>query len=198
MLRITGGTLRGRRIATPKGRMTRPTAEKVREGIFNTLGSLVDLEGAVVLDLYAGSGALGIEALSRGAGQVVFLEAHARTAAAIRANLKSLGVPPSQWRVITARVESWLGKPQIPEGVLVILADPPYASGEAERALEALARATAVPSGTNIVLEAAARSAPELPAGLEILRVKRYGDTQVVYLAKTEIPALHSVEGTPS
>ncbi|MCZ6557644.1 MAG: 16S rRNA (guanine(966)-N(2))-methyltransferase RsmD, partial [SAR324 cluster bacterium] len=177
-------------------RKTRPTLDRVREALFSILGTRV--AEARVLDLYAGTGAVGIEALSRGAGQVVFLEAHARTAAAIRANLKSLGVPPSQWRVITARVENWLGKPQIPEGVLVILADPPYASGVAERALEALARATAVPSGTNIVLEAAARSAPGLPAGLEILRVKRYGDTQVVYLAKTEIPALHSVEGTPS
>ena len=197
MLKITGGHLRGRRIAAPRGRATRPTAEKVRMSIFNALRSLVDLEGASVLDLFAGSGALGIEALSRGAAHVTFLEAHARTAAVIRANLEELDLPRSQWQVLAARVEAWLPKARPAGPPLVILLDPPYSSGAAEGALAALAKARAVPEGATIVLEAAARTSLKAPPGLELLQVKRYGDTQVLYLEKARTPATHSVEGPP-
>ncbi len=184
MLRITGGTLRGRRIGAPKGRDTRPTSEKVRAGIFDALANLVDMDGATVLDLFAGSGALGIEALSRGAAHVVFLEAHAKTAAAIRATLRQLELPGGQWQVVTARVESWLGRPAPERPPDVILLDPPYASPQGEAALAALVRAPTVPKGALLVLEAAARTAPAAPAGLELVKVKRYGDTKVLFLRK--------------
>ena len=98
MLRIIAGELRGRRIAVPPGKGTRPTADQVREGLFNTLAHMTTLEGARVWDLYAGSGALGIEALSRGAAHVTFVERGGRAVATIRANLASLSIDPERYR----------------------------------------------------------------------------------------------------
>ena len=182
MLKITGGELRGRRFQTPKGRATRPTSEKVREAIFNTLQGMVTLKGALVLDLYAGSGALGIEALSRGAAHVTFVESHARTAQGIRDNLKQLGLPEARWSVAATNAEGWLTATDLWESPLLILADPPYASGDAEQLLATLAAASNLSGDSTIVLEAASRLPLEAPPGLELLRVKRYGDTQVMYL----------------
>lgn len=184
MLKVTGGDLRGRRFQTPKGRGTRPTSEKVREAIYNTLQGLVALEQARVLDLFAGSGALGIEALSRGAAHVTFVESHARTAQGIRDNLRQLALPGARWTVATTQVEGWLDASQPLEGPLLILADPPYAGGGAEQILATLAASSTLGPGCTIVLEAAARLPLKAPPGLELLRVKRYGDTQVLYLIK--------------
>lgn len=184
MLKITGGELRGRRFQAPKGRATRPTAEKVREAIFDTLNGIVDLPGACMLDLFAGSGALGIEALSRGAAHATFVEAHARTAAILRENLRRLELPGERWEVAAARVEGWLRGASPAKRPLVILADPPYATGDAEQVLATLVATPQVPADSVIVLEAASRLALAVPPGLELLRVKRYGDTQVLYLIK--------------
>lgn len=186
MLKVTGGELRGRRFPAPRGRATRPTAEKVREGIFNVLANLVELEDAAVLDLFAGSGALGIEALSRGAARVIFVESHARTAGGIRATLKDLGIPGERWEVAVSPVASWLRRAVPAQTPLVVLADPPYASGDAEQVLTALEQAAGVAPGTIIALEAASRLELAPPGGLELLRVKRYGDTQVLYLRKRQ------------
>lgn len=184
MLKVTGGELRGRRFQTPKGRATRPTSEKVREAIYNTLQGLVTLEQAQVLDLFAGSGALGIEALSRGAAHVTFVESHVRTAQGIRDNLKQLALPEARWTVATTQVEEWLGASHPVEGPLLILADPPYAGGGAEQILAILAASSILALSCTIVLEAAARLPLKAPPGLELLRVKRYGDTQVLYFTK--------------
>jgi 16S rRNA (guanine966-N2)-methyltransferase len=190
MLRIIGGRLGGRRFNTPPGRQTRPTADKVREAIFNTLATLLELDGARVLDLFAGSGALGLEALSRGAVHCTFVEAHARTAAGIRANLALLGLEPAAAQVVTARVEAWLRKAPAapaepaPAPAGLVLADPPYAYGDHAGLLEALAASDAVAPGALIVLETAEGQALAPPARLEVLRTKGYGDTQVCYLEK--------------
>jgi len=184
MLKITGGALRGRRFPAPRGRATRPTAEKVREGIFNVLANLVELGDAAVLDLFAGSGALGIEALSRGAARVTFLESHARTAGGIRSTLRELSISGERWEVVASPVASWLRRAVPAQTPLVVLADPPYASGDAEQVLTALERSPGVAPGAIIVLEAASRLELAPPGGLELLRVKRYGDTQVLYFSK--------------
>lgn len=185
MLRITGGEWRGRRIAAPKGRATRPTAEKVREALFDTLAGLVKLEKAHVWDLFAGSGALGIEALSRGAAHVTFVESHARTAALIRASLEQLSVPPNRQRIVTARVLPWLRKAGEAPPPRLILLDPPYASGDGAAVLEQLATAPLLAADGVAVIEGAAREPAPLPPGLELLRVKRYGDTELRFVAKT-------------
>ncbi|HKI99805.1 MAG TPA: 16S rRNA (guanine(966)-N(2))-methyltransferase RsmD [bacterium] len=186
MLRIIGGRLRGRRFNAPPGRQTRPTADKVREAIFNTLASLMDLDGVEALDLFAGSGALGLEALSRGAAHCTFVEAHGRTAAGIRANLGLLGLEPATAQVVTARVESWLRQAALPRPADLVLADPPYAYGEHDALLAGLADSGAVAPGALIVLEMAEGQALAAHPRLEVLRMKGYGDTQVCFLEKQE------------
>ncbi len=171
-------------MTAPKGRATRPTSEKVREGIFNVLANLTELAGSVVLDLYAGSGALGIEALSRGATRVIFVESHPRTAGGIRANLQQLSVPSDRWQVVVAKAETWLKKPPGGPAPGLVLLDPPYAAGHAERALAAVASSPVVPAGALVVLEAAARRSLGVPPGLELLRTKGYGDTEVGFYSK--------------
>lgn len=184
MLRVIGGTLSGRRLAAPKGRHTRPTSDKVREGIFGSLESLIPLDGAHVLDLFAGSGALGIEALSRGAAFCDFVEAHARTAAVIRSNLEALGLTRASARVVVARAESWLNHPRVAAPVTLALLDPPYQFRDYGAVLGRLAAAPWIGHGAAIVVEAARAQKLEPPTGLEPIRTKRYGDTQVWYFRK--------------
>src|SRR5258706_12332909 len=122
-LRIVAGRLKGRRLRVPSGDALRPTSERVREALFNILGQ--DLSGFDVLDLFAGTGALGFEALSRGAHRVVFVESNPRTAAALGRSGEELGVDRDA-RVIVARVEEVLDRGRLGGPYHVILADPPY------------------------------------------------------------------------
>lgn len=187
MLRITSGSLRGRKIQAPKGQNTRPTSEKVREGVFNVLANLCPLQGVVAADLFAGSGALGIEALSRGAEHVTFVEFHAKTAALIRSNLTSVELPRHQWQVESTQVVNWLRKLESPNSPTLIFADPPYAGPHALETLQAIARSKVLTEGILVVLETDRRNRPEIPDGLELLRAKSYGDTEVLYCRKTLI-----------
>ena len=194
MLRIVGGSLGGRRLNTPPGMSTRPTSEKVREGIFNTLDSMMDFSGIHALDLFAGSGAMGIEALSRGAATVTFVEGHGRTAGVIRSNLQKLGLPKERARVAQSRVESWLARTTTasdgPAGAGLALIDPPYAYAAYGACLAALATTPHLAPAGIIVLETAHDPGSgvleilEHPPGLEPLRTKRYGDTLIRYYRK--------------
>lgn len=121
MTRVIAGEARGRRLAVPAGQLTRPTSDRAREGLFNTLGPL---HGKRVLDLYAGSGAVGLEALSRGASQVTLVEYQPSALRAIAANIASVGLPGAE--VVAERVERFLARPaRAPYHV--VFADPPYA-----------------------------------------------------------------------
>jgi 16S rRNA (guanine966-N2)-methyltransferase len=154
----------------------------VREALF---GRLTDLEGTSVLDLYAGSGALGIEAISRGAALVVFVESAAQTVAALRENLLDLEVEDVALVKSgdVAHVVSDLGRAK--ERFDLVLLDPPYASDEPTRALEALVGSRVLAPGSMVVLERARRhSSPQVP-GLSMLDERRYGDTVVArYVAE--------------
>ena len=177
-LRVTGGRLGGRRLRAPS-RGVRPTADRVREAVFARLG---DLEGAAVLDLYAGSGALGVEAASRGAASVVFVERAPATRAVLRANLDALGLGDSQ--VIAAdaaRAVAQLGR----EGRRfdLVLVDPPWASGEAARALEALVAAGVLAPQALVVVEHGRRHSLPVVRGLAVRDERRYGETLVTRLA---------------
>jgi len=189
MLRIVGGEFGGRRIPAPEGRETRPTSEKVRAAIFNVLHHRLEWAGLTVLDLFAGSGALGIEALSRGAARAVFVESHARTAAMIRGTLRELGLPPVRAEVVTARVEAWLAKAALPEPAGLVLLDPPYEYPGIGDVLSAVAESPAIAHGAMVVLETGREFPAHWPAALESLEPKRYGDTQVHYLTKRALPA---------
>jgi 16S rRNA (guanine966-N2)-methyltransferase len=172
---VVGGRLRGRRLRAVPGRETRPTGDRVREALFAILGDRV--EGARVLDLFAGTGALAIEALSRGAASAVLVEQAAPAVAVIRANLDALGLA-DRARVRRTRAETYLRSQRDGPFDLVLL-DPPYAApvGLVAGVLGRLAR-TALAPGAVVVVEAAARAeAPPWPPGLTAERPRRYGDT---------------------
>jgi 16S rRNA (guanine(966)-N(2))-methyltransferase RsmD len=161
----------------PRG--TRPTTDRVRESLFNVLTARIDLHGMAVLDLYAGSGALGLEALSRGAATTVFVESDQRAAAVIARNIKTLGVAGATLRRGT--VASVLAEG--PEAAVdLVLADPPYDVDEAEVSgmLAALSGHGWTTAGSVVVVERGA-SGPELtwPDGWRPWQARRYGDTRL-------------------
>jgi len=178
-MRVIAGTLKGRRLAPVKGRI-RPTAAKVREAIFNILGEAV-IE-ARVLDLFAGTGALGIEALSRGAKAAVFVEDHPEALKVLRRNLHDLGLT-AQTMVLPIPVLTALKKLAV-RGDRFHLAflDPPYGGGVAAGVLEALAAAQLMLPQTWVVAEHSRReSLPERGGDLWRRELRRYGDTQVAF-----------------
>jgi 16S rRNA (guanine966-N2)-methyltransferase len=168
-VRVVAGEFRGRRLAAPRGARTRPTADRVREALFSMLG---DVSGARVLDLYAGSGALGIEALSRGAGSAVFVEQNARAAAVIERNLASLGL---EQKVVRDDAMRFLARA---EGTFdLVFCDPPYdsASRMAGPLTEGLPDVTS--QDARIVTESDKRKPLELP--FPLLTERTYGDTRI-------------------
>ncbi|MBP2323688.1 16S rRNA (guanine966-N2)-methyltransferase [Kibdelosporangium banguiense] len=171
MTRIVAGTAGGRRLAVPP-RGTRPTSDRVREAMFSAIEAALDLDGARVLDLYAGSGALGLEALSRGASAVTFVESDRDALTVLRSNIAAVSLPGTS--VVSGRVLSFLAGEPSPYDL--ILADPPYADTDIDAVVAALAGWTA-PDGL-VILERSARSpAPAWPASLAPLKVRKYGDT---------------------
>jgi 16S rRNA (guanine966-N2)-methyltransferase len=175
-VRIVGGTLGGRVLRAPAGSDTRPTSEKVREAIFNILGSV---EGDHVLDLFAGSGALGIEALSRGAARATFIDSRKTALAAIHANLGDLGLA-DRADVLAGDAVACAARPtEIPWRL--VFADPPYRSDLAARAVLAIPAACLAPDAV-IVIEHDRRNAPPEVLG-SLLRTdhRRYGDTLVSF-----------------
>jgi 16S rRNA (guanine966-N2)-methyltransferase len=200
-VRVVGGAWRGRPLQAPPGRGTRPTSDKVREAVFDVLGALPEaaeaLAGHAVLDVFAGSGALGIEALSRGAATCTFVESAAPALRALRGNLERLGVPVS--RGGGGEPHEVSGTPG-PRAVVLgtdvrralaadarrgarytlVFADPPYAAYEQVRPALVDSLGRVLVSGAVLVVESAAGT----PAGLPwtVVKEKRYGDTRVTFL----------------
>jgi 16S rRNA (guanine966-N2)-methyltransferase len=172
---VTGGRLAGRGLrAAPTG--TRPSSDRVRVALFARLG---ELEGARVLDLYAGTGTLGIEAISRGAREVVFSEQAPRSLAVLRANITALGVATNA-RILAGdavRTVQRLGREGVPFDL--VLLDPPYAAGEVGRALVALVAAHLLAPEALVVVESGRRHPVPDVAGLAPLDERRYGDTLI-------------------
>lgn len=183
-MRIIAGAFKGRRLAPVKGRI-RPTAAKVREAVFSILGPAVG--GLRVLDLFAGTGALGIEALSRGAAVAVFVEDHPESLKVLRRNLEDLGLADrtTVWPLpVTAALKKLAG--QVERFGLAFL-DPPYGGGDAVAALTALASLNLLRPGARVVVEHSRReSLPEACGQLGRLEVRRYGDTQVAFYLMAE------------
>jgi 16S rRNA (guanine966-N2)-methyltransferase len=189
MTRVIAGTAGGRRLSVPAGRDTRPTSDRAREGLFATVQAIRGpLAGASVLDLYAGSGAVGLEALSRGAARALLAESDPRALRVIRANIAALGLAGAS--VAADRVERLLARgPAAQEAAGdgrfdVAFADPPYAmTGEAVTAmLAALAQAGWLVPGALVVVERSTRSGPvHWPEGYAGDRARRYGEATLWY-----------------
>jgi 16S rRNA (guanine966-N2)-methyltransferase len=182
MTRIIAGTARGRRIKAPAGERTRPTSDRVREALFSSLDAeLGTISGLRVLDLYAGSGAVGLEARSRGAGVVTLVEQDRRTAGLIQDNLRSLGL--SRVEVITGPVARVLaGPPRAPYDVVFL--DPPYALGSdtVHAGLAALVAQGWLAHAAVVVVERSTRSEDlAWPPGLVSARSRKYGETTLWY-----------------
>jgi 16S rRNA (guanine966-N2)-methyltransferase len=172
-MRIIAGSRKGHRITAPKGLDTRPTSDRVRENVFNIVAPWV--EGARVLDLYAGSGAMGLEALSRGATTVVFVESDREAARAIERNLDKLGLTGA--RIVRGDAATGLAH-EVGAGRKydLVLADPPYVMTNYDSLANYLPRVLA--DDGLLVLETAARVEPKLP-GLAARTTRKYGSTRV-------------------
>jgi 16S rRNA (guanine966-N2)-methyltransferase len=180
MTRLIAGLAGGRRLKVPPSGV-RPTGDRAREALFNSLGTLLDLEGTAVLDLYAGSGALGLEALSRGAGSVVFVESSPRVLPVLRANLAAVGLPGG--RVVAGSVPSVVAG-RAPGAFGLVLADPPYdvPADEVLGVLRGLTDHGWLAPGAVVVVERSSREEPfEWPTPLAGLRDRRYGEALLRY-----------------
>jgi 16S rRNA (guanine966-N2)-methyltransferase len=199
MTRIIAGLAGGRRLVTAPGRGTRPTSDRAREGLFGTVTAIRGgLAGAAVLDLYAGSGAVGLEALSRGAADVLLVESDGRAARVIKENIDLVGLPGA--RLVTDRAERVTARG--PGGARrrdFVFADPPYALADDELAqlLAALVSHGWLAAGALVAVERATRSGPPpWPAGYESDRSRRYGEATLWYgLAAGAQPAATSSTG---
>jgi 16S rRNA (guanine(966)-N(2))-methyltransferase RsmD len=179
-MRITGGTLRSRAIRAPRGTATRPTSDRVREALFSILASSSAVEGARVLDLYAGTGALAFEALSRGASEAILVESSKEALAAVRANVADLDLA-GRVRVIAASVDRALARIEGPFDIVFL--DPPYAQAAVAgaRAIAALVTRSLLARGARVVLEHARADAPPEIESLELESTRRYGDTALSF-----------------
>ena len=186
MTRIIGGSAGGRRLQTPKGDLTRPTSDRVREALFSAVqSSLGSLDGLRFLDLYAGSGAVGLEALSRGAGAATLVEQDRRTAGLIRTNARTVGFPQAE--VVTGSVARHLAeRPAAPYDIVFL--DPPYSmTGSAVATdLAALAANRWLAPDALVVVERSSREPlPPWPSGFVEGRERRYGETTLSFATWT-------------
>jgi 16S rRNA (guanine966-N2)-methyltransferase len=181
-MRIVGGQFRGRTLATPKSLAVRPTADRLREALFNILVHAYGdpVAGARVLDLFAGTGALGLEALSRGAAFALFIDDAAEARALLRENVEVLGL--GGMSRIFRRDATKLGAAHPVEPFSLVFLDPPYRQGLAEKALVSAQAGGWLTPDALIVVEEAAAAGFKAPAGFEESERRRYDDTEVVFL----------------
>lgn len=178
MLRIISGEWRGRKLQTPAGETTRPTADRTRETLFSMLASrLGSFEGLKVADLFAGSGALGLEALSRGAASAMFVEQDAAAIRAVRANIAALHAQDR----CDVRACSVLSLGPVKEALDLVLLDPPYDTGAGAVAIEKLTRLGWIDEGTWISLETRMNEVPQV-RGCEIESERKVGKARITLL----------------
>ncbi|WP_326596336.1 16S rRNA (guanine(966)-N(2))-methyltransferase RsmD [Streptomyces sp. NBC_01803] len=195
MTRVIAGIAGGRRLAVPPGGGTRPTSDRAREGLFSTWTALRgSLDGARVLDLYGGSGAVGLEALSRGAAHTLLAETDARAARTIRDNIRSLGLPGAELR--SARAEQLAAAPPDGASYDLVFLDPPYAVGDDDlrEILLTLVTNGWLAADAVVTVERSTRGgAFDWPDGFQGLRSRRYGEGTLWYGR----PAAHHVSDRP-
>jgi 16S rRNA (guanine966-N2)-methyltransferase len=188
-MRVVGGRLKGRLIHAPASRAIRPTSERLRESIFDILAHrhAGAVEGARVVDLFAGSGALGIEALSRGAAFALFVDNGSEARALLRANVEALalGGVTRIWRADATR----LGKAPAAAPFNLAFLDPPYDKGLTAPALAALCAGGWLAEGALVVVEEAASAEFAAPGALELVDERLYGDTRIAFFAAAGAPA---------
>ncbi|WP_026381338.1 16S rRNA (guanine(966)-N(2))-methyltransferase RsmD [Afifella pfennigii] len=181
-MRIVGGRLSGRPLAGPKSQTIRPTSDRLRESLFSILQHRhgMPAEGCRVLDLFAGTGALGLEAISRGAAYALFVEEGAEARALIRKNIESLGLTGATR--LFRRDATRLGAAGTMKPFELAFCDPPYGKGLGEKALAAARAGNWLTPGAIAVLEESAKAEVALPEGFELLDKRAAGDSQLLIL----------------
>ncbi|MGP3688695.1 16S rRNA (guanine(966)-N(2))-methyltransferase RsmD [Streptomyces sp. IBSNAI002] len=182
MTRVIAGSAGGRRLAVPPGTGTRPTSDRMREGLFSTWESLHGVAAARVLDLYAGSGAVGLEALSRGAGHALLVETDPKAAQSIRDNIKAVGLPGAEFR--SGKAEQVVAAKAGGEPYDIVFLDPPYAVGHDDlgEILLTLRSNGWLTEDALVTVERSTRSgAFPWPEGFEPLRSRKYGEGTLWY-----------------
>ena len=184
-MRIVGGALRGRTLSAPRTPAIRPTSDRLRESIFDILAHKFDdpVSGANVIDLFAGTGALGIEALSRGAKRALLVDEGSEARALLRANIDALGL--GGVTRIFRRDATKLGDAPPGETFTLVFLDPPYGKGLGDRALCALVDGGWLAPGALVVIEETAQAQIALPEKLTLEDLRRYGDTQFAFARTT-------------
>jgi 16S rRNA (guanine966-N2)-methyltransferase len=185
LMRVVGGRLRGRNIASPVSNAIRPTQDRLRESVFNILMHAYEnpIDGARVLDLFAGTGALGIEAVSRGAGFALFIDNGAEARALLRNNVESLGLGGTT--KVYRRDATNLGPAHPMEPFSLVFLDPPYGKGLADKALASLREGGWLAPDALVVVEEATAAALAAPEGYDELERRAYDDTEFVFLRPT-------------
>jgi 16S rRNA (guanine966-N2)-methyltransferase len=185
-MRVVGGRLKGRNLASPSSRDIRPTADRLRESVFNILIHAYDnpIEGARVLDLFAGTGALGIEAVSRGAAFALFVDNGTEARALLRSNVEALGL--GGVTKVFRRDATILGPAHPVEPFSLVFLDPPYGKGLADKALASLRDGRWLTRGALLVVEEAKVAAFTASEGFEELERRAYDDTEFVFLRLRE------------
>lgn len=176
-MRIVGGTLKGRPLQAPKGMETRPTTDRTRESLFNILTHKLDFDASRTLDLFAGTGALGLEAISRGSGFCLFIEEGNAARAAIRTNIENLQLT-GQTKVFR-RDATRLGAIGNIQPFNLVFADPPYDKGYGEKAARSLIEGKWLNEDALFILEEATQSFPQALKGYELEDKRPYGDTTI-------------------
>ena len=181
-MRVIGGVDRGRTLAAPRGRGTRPTADRVREALFDILGPRII--GTRVLDLFAGTGAVGIEALSRGAAYAVFVESDREALRALRRNLATLGLPGTRAQIVAGDARDALAAIACSEPAFdLVFLDPPYAGSLVPPVLAALAASPLVRPGADVVVQHRVKTpVPTVPGLSPAREPRRYGETALTFL----------------
>jgi 16S rRNA (guanine966-N2)-methyltransferase len=186
-MRVVGGRLKGRNIASPSTQAIRPTADRLRESVFNILIHAYDnpIEGARVLDLFAGTGALGIEAVSRGAAFTLFVDNGAEARALLRNNVEALGL--GGVTKVYRRDATDLGPAHPVEPFALVFLDPPYGKGLAEKALASLRKGGWLTPGALVVVEEAKAASFAAPDGYDEQERRTYDDTEFVFLRTPQV-----------
>ena len=186
-MRIVAGRLRGRPLAAPKSGAIRPTADRTRESLFNILAARAGIDGLRVIDLFAGTGALGLEAMSRGASFALFVENSAEGRALLRTNIEAFALQGAT--KIFRRDATDLGAPGTMEPFDLAFLDPPYGKGMGELAAASLLSGGWLRPGALLALEERADAAPAMLAGYETLDTRRFGETTIAIFTPTALAA---------
>ena len=184
MIRIIAGEYRGLKLKVPQGVDIRPSSDQLREGLFNMLHTLVEFESMTFLDLYAGTGALGLEALSRGAKKVIFIEVSQKNMSVLKKNIESISPEKTCFELYKDSSEQWLSRFTDPGHPCVIFLDPPFFGDEYELILNKVSVLPSIRAGSLIVVESNQAREIFFPEALVLLKHRRYGSVKLDILIK--------------